>query len=276
VKIGLQLTRFDWPENPAGMIARVARAAEDAGLWALFASDHFVQHPPLGEPEDPFLESLTLLPFIAALTERIELGQLVAGVTHRHPGVLVKQITSLDVLSGGRALLGIGAAWNWLEHEALGIPFPSTAERFERLEEALRIAHHIWSEDDGPFQGVYYRLTQTSCAPRPARSPHPPIVVGGSGERKTLKLAARYADAANLLFADAEQFAEKSEVLRRHCEDAGRDYEEIERGTLRLVFPGLDLKADVESLAEAGAAHVVYAPTELDVLGLIDDLATIT
>jgi F420-dependent oxidoreductase-like protein len=174
------------------------------------------------------LEAYTALGYLAGLTSRVKLGTMVTGVTYRHPGILVKQVSTLDVVSGGRAILGIGAAWNREESEGLGVPFPSVAERFERLEETLQIAHQMWSEDDGPFEGRHYRLARTLNSPQPLSKPHPPILVGGGGERKTLRLVARYADACNF-FGDAAVAKVKLEVLRGHCEREGRDFDAIQK-----------------------------------------------
>jgi F420-dependent oxidoreductase-like protein len=184
-----------------------------------------MQH--LAPAQDPMLEGYTGLGYVAALTHRIRIGLLVTGVTYRHPGLLAKTVTTLDVLSEGRATLGLGAAWYEREHRALGVPFPPLAERFERLEEALQICLQMWSDDDGPYNGVHYRLAETICSPRPIQQPRPPILIGGSGERKTLKLVARYADACNLFATSVPEIGRKIDVLERHCEAEHRDLHDI-------------------------------------------------
>jgi F420-dependent oxidoreductase-like protein len=210
--------------------------------------DHLFQIPMVGPAEREMLESYSALSFAAGATRRVALGAMVTGVTYRHPGVLVKSVTTLDVLSAGRAYLGIGAAWFEREHQGLGIPFPPLGERFERLEETLRIAHQMWSGENGRFDGKHYRLAETLCVPAPVSRPHPKILIGGMGEKKTLRLVARYADACNLFeFLGTERLAQKLDVLRRHCETEKRDYASIEKTTLGTVLlaPGKQSAADV-------------------------------
>jgi len=192
--------------------------------------DHVWQIGVIGPPEDEMLEAYATLGYLAALTSRIRLLTLVTGVVYREPGLLAKIVTTLDVLSGGRAMLGIGAAWNDEEARGLGLAFPPTAERFERLEEALQICLQMWSDNDGPYDGRHYKLERTLNSPRALSSPHPPILIGGSGERKTLRLVARYAQACNLF--PGPDLAHKLDVLRKHCEDEGRDYDDIEKTVL--------------------------------------------
>lgn len=239
MRIGLSVSSFTWPGGPAQIgptFGRIARDAEQAGLHSLWVMDHFFQIPVFGPVEHDMLEAYTTLAFAAGQTGRIELGALVTGVTPRHPGVLAKTVTTLDVLSGGRAWLGIGAAWNEQESRGLGIPFPPTAERFERLEETLRIMQQMWAGDARPFEGRHYRLEQPLNLPNSLRRPHPPILVGGSGERKTLRLVARYGDACNLFeYAGMEALRHKLEVLRGHCAAEGRPYEEIQKTTFGQV-----------------------------------------
>ena len=186
------------PETLAATLAGVARAADQGGVTTLTMMDHWFQMEDLGGPAEPMLEGYTSMGFLAGRTERVQLGLLVTGVTYRHPGLLAKVVTTLDVLSSGRALLGLGAAWYEREHRALGVPFPPVAERFERLEETIRICRQMWSDDDGPFEGEHYRLAETICTPSPVQAGGPPLLVGGVGERKTLRLVAQYADACNL------------------------------------------------------------------------------
>jgi len=230
MKLGLHVSDFTWPGGApelSATLSRMARDAEDAGFDRLSVMDHFWQIAHLGPPEHEMLEAYTALGFLAARTSRITLYTLVTGVTYREPGLLAKAVTTLDVLSGGRAMLGIGAAWNADESAGLGFAFPPTAERFERLEEALQIIRQMWDQDEGPYQGRHYQLARTLNSPQPVSSPRPPILVGGSGERKTLRLVAQYADACHL-FASPE-LAHKLDVLRRHCDDVGRDYDTIEK-----------------------------------------------
>ena len=226
--------------------------------------DHWFQMETLSRAEDPMLEGYTSLGFVAAHTERIRIGLLVTGVTYRHPGLLVKTITTLDVLSGGRAQLGIGAAWYEREHLGLGVPFPPIGERFERLEEALQIALQMWSDDDGPYEGRHYRLAETMCVPPPLTRPRPPILIGGGGERKTLRLVAQYADACNLVASSHEEIAHKLEILARHCDDVGRDVTEIQKTILVLgVDPAADADgflASMEGYARLGVELVTIPP----------------
>ncbi|GAA4347730.1 LLM class F420-dependent oxidoreductase [Angustibacter luteus] len=238
MRLGLQIPWFTFPDGPTALgptLRRVAREAEDAGLSSIFVMDHFFQISMMGPPEQDMLEGYTTLAHLAAVTERVRLGTLVTGVTYRHPGLLVKTVTTLDVLSGGRAWLGIGAAWNEEEHRGLGVPFPSTSERFELLEETLRIAHQMWAGDESAFEGEHYRLERPLNSPQALSTPHPPIMVGGSGERKTLRLVAQYADACNLFSAGRDSILHKLDVLQGHCADVGRDYAEITRTTLGTV-----------------------------------------
>ncbi|MBT0768816.1 LLM class F420-dependent oxidoreductase [Kineosporia sp. J2-2] len=238
MRIGLQVPKFTWDGGPAELgrtFGRIARDADQAGLSSFWVMDHFFQI--FGRPDLDMLEGYTALAYAAALTEKITLGTLVTGVTYRHPGLLVKTVTTLDVLSGGRAWLGIGAAWNEDEHRGLGVPFPSTAERFERLEETLRIAHRMWDGDESPFEGEHYRLERPLNVPQALSRPHPRILVGGGGEKKTLRLLARYGDACNLFDGpDKSVIPHKLAVLRGHCDDIGRDYAEIHKTVLSNLY----------------------------------------
>jgi F420-dependent oxidoreductase-like protein len=256
LRVGLQLPSFTWPDAPesiASRLVQVAQGAEDAGFASLWVMDHFFQLPPdtgLGGPDKPMLECYTTLGLLAGATRRVQLGPLVAGVHHREPGVLVKCATTLDVLSGGRSYLGIGAGWYESESRGLGIPFPSRSERFERLEEALQIAHRMWSGDRSAFDGTHYRLEKPINNPAPIARPHPPIMVGGGGERRTLRLVAQYADACNILVPDPGESRRKLEILKRHCDDVARPYEAIEKTSLIE----LDLRVGNMSPQEARAA----------------------
>jgi F420-dependent oxidoreductase-like protein len=268
MRIGLQVPSFTWPGGSAAIgerLAEIGRTADDAGFASLWVMDHFFQIGVIGPPEEPMLEGYSTLSYLAGVTKRVKLGTLVTGVIYRHPGILVKTVTTLDVLSGGRAYLGIGAAWNEQESRGLGVPFPPLKERFERLEEALRIAHQMWAGDRSPYNGKYYQLADPLNSPQALTKPHPPILIGGGGEQKTLRLVAQYADACNL-FARAgnDVLRQKLDVLRGHCEAVGRPYEAIERtalGTVQLA-PGAMTPASVidlcRSLAEVGIQHVIF------------------
>jgi F420-dependent oxidoreductase-like protein len=213
------------------------------------------------------LEGYTTLAYLAANTSTVTLGLLVTGVTYRHPGLLAKIVTTLDVLSGGRAQLGIGAAWYEREHKGLGVPFPPVAERFERLEETLQICQQMWDPDNnGPFTGRHYQLAETLCSPQPISDPRPSIMIGGGGEQKTLRFVARYADACNLFASSPDDVAHKLDVLRSHCDDAGRDPSSI-RKTILYVQPTLatgdvdGFLTDMEAYAAVGIEEVIVMPT---------------
>jgi F420-dependent oxidoreductase-like protein len=236
VKIGLQIPDFTSPGSPARLgadLAAVARAADDAGFEFVAVMDHFFQIGGIGPPEREMLEAYTTLGYLAACTSRAKLLTLVTGAVYRPPGVLAKIVTTLDVLSGGRAWLGIGAAWNAEESRGLGIPFPPVAERFERLEETLQICLQMWSGDDSPYHGRHYQLERPLNSPQALSAPHPPILIGGSGERKTLRFVARYAQACNLF--PSPELPRKLDVLRAHCDAEGRDYDEITK-TCYFIF----------------------------------------
>jgi F420-dependent oxidoreductase-like protein len=240
MRLGLQVSKFSWPGAPASIgptFGRIARNAEDAGLASLWVMDHFFQIKVNGPPELDMVEGYTALAFAAGQTSRIELGTLVTGVTYRHPGLLVKTVTSLDVLSGGRAWLGIGAAWNEEEHRGLGVPFAPVKERFERLEETLQIAHQMWQGDESPYAGRHYQLERPLNVPQALSRPHPRILIGGGGEKKTLRLVAKYADACNIFYLGLgpKGVAAKYDIIRAHCEEAGRDYTEIEKTVLARI-----------------------------------------
>jgi F420-dependent oxidoreductase-like protein len=268
MKIGLQIPRFTWPGGTSAIPAKlmeIAQKAEEGGFHSLWVMDHFFQIPGVGEAEEPMLEGYTTLGFLAGITSRLRLGTLVTGVIYRHPGLLVKQVTTLDVLSGGRAYFGIGAAWFEREAKGLGVEFPPVAERFERLEETLQITDQMWSEEVGPYQGRHYQLEETLCQPAPLTKPHPPIMIGGMGEKKTLKLVAKYADACNL-FARAgnEVLKHKLDVLADHCQAVDRDYGAIEKTTLATAHlaPGEMSPQQVVDwcgeLADLGVEHAIF------------------
>ncbi|MEV8089503.1 LLM class F420-dependent oxidoreductase [Streptomyces nigra] len=269
MRVGLHISRFDHPGGPPALgaeLAAVGAAAEAGGLSWLSVMDHWFQMEFNDRAEDPMLEAYTTLGYLAAHTSTVRLGVLVTGVTYRPPGLLAKIVTSLDVLSGGRATLGIGAAWYEREHVGLGVPFPPLAERFERLEETLRICLRMWDpEADGPFEGRHYRLAETLNVPAPLSAPRPEIMIGGGGEKKTLRLVARYADACNLFATEPEQVAHKLDVLRGHCDAEGRDYDTIRRTVLyggEAADRG-DLDAftrDAEAYAKLGIDTVILSP----------------
>jgi F420-dependent oxidoreductase-like protein len=236
MKIGLQIPDFSTPRGPERLgaeLATVARTADDAGFEYIAVMDHFFQIPAVGPAEQEMLEAYTTLGYLAACTSRAALLTVITGTVYREPGVLAKIVTTLDVLSKGRAWLGIGAAWNEQESRGLGIPFPPVAERFERLEEALQICLQMWHGDESPYHGKHYQLERPLNSPQSLSRPHPPIMIGGGGEKKTLRLVARYADACNV-FAGRDE-ARKLDVLRQHCEDVGRDYDTIYK-TVHYAF----------------------------------------
>ncbi len=252
------------PGDPAKLgptLAATATAAEDAGVKMFTLADHFFQMENVGRAEDPFLEGYTSLGFLAGQTSTITLALLVTGVTYRHPGVLAKTVTTLDVLSQGRSMLGIGAAWYEREHVALGIPYPPVRERFELLEETLEICLQMWSDDDGAFHGKHFTLAETICAPKPIR--RPPILIGGGGEKKTLRLVAQYADVWNGTDSEPEIIKHKVEVLTRHCEAVGRDVGTIRKTVGLFTDPFADVDGylrRLEQYAELGIEMINIGP----------------
>ena len=278
--VGLQIPDFTYPGGASRMgadLATVARTADDAGFGFISVMDHFWQIGVVGPPEHDMLEAYTTLGYVAACTSRATLVTLVTGTVYRHPGVLAKIISTLDVLSGGRAWLGIGAAWNQEESEGLGIPFPPVAERFERLEETLQICLQMWGGDETPFEGEHYQLARPLNRPQPLTKPHPPIMIGGGGERKTLRFVARYAQACNLF--PGPDLARKLDVLRAHCEAEGRDYDDIRKTCYFIFDPGekgekcQEIVDQLGRLAEMGfetaigAVANVWDVTPLEIIG---------
>jgi F420-dependent oxidoreductase-like protein len=263
------------PANLAPTLVATAKAAEDIGASIFTLADHFFQMEAVGRAEDPFLEGYTSLGFLAGQTTNIELALLVTGVTYRHPGVLAKTVTTLDVLSQGRSAFGIGAAWYEREHVALGVPYPPLGERFEMLEETLQICLQMWGDDDGPYDGKHYQLAETICEPKPIR--RPPILIGGGGEKKTLRLVAQYADVWNSTDSEPEVLKHKIEVLTRHCENVGRDVAEVRKtvGLLAEPFDDVDgyLKR-LEDYAELGIEmiNIGPAPGTPDPTGFVERL----
>ena len=273
MRIGLQVPDVTWTGSPASLgptLRRIAVDAEQAGMSSFWVMDHFFQISMVGPPENEMLEGYAALSHVAAATERIMLGTLVTGVTYRHPGLLVKTVTTLDVLSGGRAYLGIGAAWNEQEHKGLGVPFPPVAERFERLEETLRIAGQMWSGDEQPFTGRHYRLERLLNSPPALRRPHPPILIGGTGEKKTLRMVAQYADACNIFDTGSEGISHKLEVLRGHCERLGRDYHTIAKTTLGSLHVTSDGRNGTKSVDQ-----VVDHLGELAAIGIDESIVSL-
>ncbi|HET6314255.1 MAG TPA: LLM class F420-dependent oxidoreductase [Chloroflexia bacterium] len=249
MKIGLQVNNFTWDggeEQLGETFGAIGRRAEEAGFDSFWVMDHFFQIGGIGPAEWPMLEGYSALAFIAGQTSKMKLGTMVTGVTYRHPGILVKTVTTLDVLSRGRAYLGIGAAWFEREHLGLGVPYPPLKERFERLEETLQIAHQMWSGEVGAYNGTHYQLAETLNVPQVISKPHPPILIGGTGEQKTLRFVAKYGDACNLFVRMGEDVLKhKLEVLRGHCETEGRPYEEIEKTSLDTLLVTRDGQGDM-------------------------------
>lgn len=278
MKLALHFPNFSMPGQPdslRGLLADTARVADEGGFAAMTVMDHWFQMIPLGGSAEPMLEGYTTLGYLAALTQRLRLGTLVTGVTYRYPALLAKTVTTLDVLSNGRAFLGIGAAWYEEEHAAYGVPFPPLKERFERLTEALEICEQMWSDDDGPYEGKHYRVGATICTPQPIQRPHPPILIGGGGERKTLRLVAEHGDACNLFDLGPEEVGRKLDVLRGHCDEVGRDFDAIQ---LTLTTSGEDAETDgflsrMESYARLGIDQVWVRAAAPDPVGTTARLA---
>jgi len=245
----------------APALLSTATAAEDIGATMFTLADHFFQMENVGRAEDPFLEGYTSLGYLAGRTTNITLALLVTGVTYRHPGLLAKTVTTLDVLSQGRSMFGIGAAWYEREHLALGVPYPPLRDRFEMLEETLQICQQMWSDNDGPYDGKHYQLAETICQPQPVR--RPPILIGGGGERKTLRLVAQYADVWNSTDSEIDVLTHKIDVLTRHCETVGRDVAEIRKtvGFFEDPFENLDeYLRKLERFSELGIDMINTGP----------------
>lgn len=266
MRLGLHYWNYAIPPDPAGIaptLAETARIAEQAGFSSFTVMDHFFQMDNAAPASDPMLEGYTTLGYLAGKTDRMTLGLLVTGVMYRYPGLLAKIVTTLDVLSGGRARLGIGASWYEREQRGLGVPVVPVGERFERLEETLQICLQMWSDDDGAFHGRHHELAETLCMPAPLRRPRPPIMIGGGGETKTLRLVARYADACNVFGTSPAGVSRKLDVLRGHCESEGRDYDSIDKTVLavRPVLQDVDgFVADVGEYAALGVAEMQVMP----------------
>lgn len=262
VKLGVHQIAFTVPDGATGIapeLVRLAHAVEEAGVTHLSVMDHYFQMEQMFPATDPMLEGYTTLGFLAAHTSTVRLGLLVTGVSYRHPGLLAKIVSTVDILSGGRAELGIGAAWYEREHRGLGVPFPPVAERFERLEETLQVCLQMWDQsNDGPFEGKHYQLAETLCHPAPISKP--PILIGGGGEKKTLRLVATYADACNLFCTTPEDVAHKLDVLRRHCDEVGRDYDTIQKtGNLTGLVTDTFVD-DMTAYAKLGLETMIVMP----------------
>ncbi|QCW50760.1 LLM class F420-dependent oxidoreductase [Nocardioides dongxiaopingii] len=278
MKLGVHYANFshpDWATTLEDRLTETARVADQGGVSLLAVMDHWFQMEDLGGPAEPMLEGYTTLGYLAGVTERVRLSLLVTGVTYRHPGLLAKTVTTLDRLSRGRAMLGIGAAWYDREHRGLGVPFPPTAERFERLEETLQVCLQMWGDDEGPYDGRHYRLAETVNVPPPYQRPHPPILVGGSGERKTLRLVAQYAQMCNLFAEGHDVVRHKLEVLRGHCDTLGTDYDAIEKSVVLAADPQGDPEgflADMAGYAALGIDTVTVGPATADPVGWTTDV----
>ena len=267
MKIGLQVNRFTYPNGQIQLgdtFARIVREAERSGFDSLWVMDHFFQIPPLGPAELEMLEGWSALAFAAGHTNHITLGTLVTGATYRHPGLLIKTATTLDVLSHGRAYFGIGAGWFEEEHKGLGVHFPPLAERFERLEETLRLAIQMWSGNDSPFEGKHFHLERPLNVPQSVQRPHPPIMIGGGGEQKTLRLVAQYGDACNLFARLGEDtIRHKLQVLQSHCEQVGRPYHEIEKTSLTSLH--ITASGEGSTLTPQAAVQYFIGQAELGI-----------
>ena len=274
MRIGIHYANFthpDWRTRLADRLTETAKVADQGGASLFTVMDHWFQMENLGGPAEPMLEGYTTLGYLAGQTERVRLSLLVTGTTYRYPGLLAKIVTTLDVLSKGRATLGIGAAWYDREHAGLGVVFPSTSDRFEWLEETLQICRQMWSDDNGPYDGKHFQLAETACVPPPVQQPHPPTLIGGSGERKTLRLVAQYADASNLFGESPDVIRHKLDVLRGHCDALGRDYDAIEK---TMITMGTDPVAEtdaflssMEEYAALGISLVTLVPPTDDPVG---------
>jgi F420-dependent oxidoreductase-like protein len=283
MKLGLHLSNFTYGipiTDFAAKLDDIVAAADEGGFDRLSVMDHYFQIPNVGPAENEMFEAYGLLGYLAARTSRVKLGVLTTGITYRHPGFLAKQVTGLDVLSGGRAWAGVGAAWFEREHLGLGIPFPPLAERFERLEETIEILEQMWSDNDGPYEGKHYQLAETLCSPAPIQQPHPPLLVAGSGERKTLRLVARYADFCNIAGDNPENVERRLGILAAHCEAERRDYDAIEKTIVTRFDPGPngeradELVDRLARFAEVGVQAALGSAVNVEDPRTIEQLAT--
>jgi F420-dependent oxidoreductase-like protein len=264
MELGVHYANFshpDWSTRLADRLTETATVADQGGASQFTVMDHYFQMELLGGPAEPMLEGYATLGYLAAVTENVRLSLLVTGTTYRWPGLLAKIVTTLDVLSRGRAMLGVGAAWYEREHLALGVPFPSTSERFERLEETLQVCLQMWSDNNGEYDGKHYHLAETINVPPTVQQPRVPILIGGSGERKTLRLVAKYADACNIFGESREVVAHKLDVLRAHCDTEGRDYDEIEKTLMYSGDPKADPDAFLSAMEQYGELGITMVTT---------------
>jgi F420-dependent oxidoreductase-like protein len=279
MKVGLQINRFTWPGEPQSihsMLTEIATICDQGGFSSLWVMDHFFQIMHIGKPEEPMLEAYTTLGFLAGITKNVQLGTMVTGVIYRNPALLIKAVTTLDVLSNGRAYFGVGAAWNEDESNALGYAFPALRVRFEQLEDTLQLAKQMWSDDDKEFKGKQFTLPQPINHPQAIAKPHPPILIGGGGEKKTLRLVAQYADACNLFAALGDgELQRKLDILKQHCKDIGRNYDEIEK-TVLYRPSHIDAKTATEEckkLRELGISHVIIGIPQQDEVTQVKKIA---
>lgn len=264
MKVGLQINRFTWPGEPrtiSKILTSIAKTADEGGFSSLWVMDHFFQIGHLGKPEEPMLEAYTTLGYLAGITDRVMLGTMVTGVIYRYPALLIKAVTALDVVSGGRAYFGVGAGWNEEESHALGFEFPPIKTRFEQLEDTLQLAKQMWNDDDKEFKGKQFTVPRPINHPQAVQKPHPPILIGGVGEKKTLKFVAQYGDACNL-FARLgdDELKRKLGILKEHCKDVGRNYNDIEKTVLDQVpsdFKPQDVIDSAKKMRDLGFTHFI-------------------
>jgi len=279
MRIGLHIIEFEPNDKPIHVeLKNIVQYADANGVYSLSVMDHFFQIGLVGPPELNMLESYSTLGYLAGITEHAKLLAMVTGVVYRYPGILAKTITTLDVLSGGRTYLGIGAAWNEREARGLGVPFPPLSQRFEMLEETLQIVLQMWSGEVKPYHGKHYQLAEPLNAPQPVTLPHPPILIGGSGEKKTLRLVAKYGDACNLfLDAGIETLRNKLDVLKRHCDEVGRNFNEIELTFTGRIQPGTQPTSDIiarcKQAGELGFQHAMFIIPRLNEMRPLEILA---
>lgn len=264
MKIGLQINQFTWPGEPKSIskiLTDIATTADQGGFSSIWVMDHFFQIGHLGKPEEPMLEAYTTLGFLAGITKKAMLGTMVTGVIYRYPALLIKTVTALDVVSGGRAYFGVGAAWNEEESQALGFNFPPLKIRFEQLEDTLLLAKQMWKDDDKEFKGKQFTIPHPINHPQAIQKPHPPILIGGVGEKKTLKFVAKYADACNLFSRlGDDELKRKLEILKGHCKDVGRNYDDIEKTCLDQITPDFNSKDVIDNckkMRELGFTHLI-------------------
>ncbi len=274
MQLGVHYANFthpDWEQQLQARLSETATIADQGGVALFTVMDHYFQMEEMGGPAEPMLEGYTTLGYVAGVTERLRLSLLVTGVSYRHPGLLAKTVATLDQLSLGRAILGIGAAWYEREHRGLGVPFPPTAERFERLEETLQICRQVWSDDNGAYDGKHYQLAETYGVPPPVQE-RLPVMIGGAGEKKTLRMVAQYADACNIFGVTPELMEHKLSVLRGHCDDLGTDYEAIEKTMIKVVDP----LSDTDAFLSEMAAYAALGITTVTMMPIGDDPAAWT